>query len=199
MLLETGPGHSTRCAPTTFYEDFVAARARLNSQRRPLAGNRQNLENLNLGRLRIAAKGIERQSAGPAGLVQIGDAAQRERGMYMLGQVAALHRETYSLRELHERLCAGACQQLDAFDLSGLGIKSYDEPPVPAALDIAIVGMSCLLPGARSVSQFWENILSRKDSITEVPDDRFDWRRWYDSCGVDTYRFRADGEVFSTI
>ncbi|MEA5605290.1 beta-ketoacyl synthase N-terminal-like domain-containing protein, partial [Nostoc sp. UHCC 0252] len=53
---------------------------------------------------------------------------------------------------------------------------------------IAIVGMSSLLPEAKTVGEFWENILSRKDCIKEIVDadpKEFDgyWRldEYYDS------------------
>jgi acyl transferase domain-containing protein len=43
----------------------------------------------------------------------------------------------------------------------------------PVRGDVAIIGMSCLYPGAGSVQQFWENILNKVDSISDAPDD------WY--------------------
>ncbi len=46
--------------------------------------------------------------------------------------------------------------------------------------DIAIVGMSAILPGATDVRTFWENTLRGVDAITEVPPDRWDWRLYYD-------------------
>jgi 3-oxoacyl-(acyl-carrier-protein) synthase/phosphopantetheinyl transferase len=38
--------------------------------------------------------------------------------------------------------------------------------------DIAIVGMSCHLPGAYNIQEFWNNLVNGVDSITEVPEDR---------------------------
>jgi len=37
--------------------------------------------------------------------------------------------------------------------------------------DIAIVGMSCLFPGADRVDKFWQNIVGKVDCITEAPPD----------------------------
>ena len=37
----------------------------------------------------------------------------------------------------------------------------------PAAA-VAIVGMACTYPGARNLSQFWDNILNKVDAVTEV-------------------------------
>lgn len=40
--------------------------------------------------------------------------------------------------------------------------------------DIAIVGMSCYYPDAAGPEEFWTNLLNKRDSITEVPEDRID-------------------------
>lgn len=40
--------------------------------------------------------------------------------------------------------------------------------------DIAIIGMSCRFPGAENVEQFWQNLLDGVDSVSEIPDDRWD-------------------------
>ncbi len=40
--------------------------------------------------------------------------------------------------------------------------------------DIAIVGMSCFLPGAENISDFWNNLINGIDSTSEVPEDRID-------------------------
>ncbi|MFB7160423.1 beta-ketoacyl synthase N-terminal-like domain-containing protein [Lysinibacillus sp. NPDC056232] len=47
---------------------------------------------------------------------------------------------------------------------------------------IAIIGMGCKFPGnGNNPDQFWENILEEKDSITEIPKDRWNINRYYDS------------------
>ena len=61
VVLETGPGHATRCAETPFYETFREARRLLAGTRKPHEEIREELEQLNLGRLRVASKGITRK------------------------------------------------------------------------------------------------------------------------------------------
>ncbi|MEI7568914.1 MAG: MupA/Atu3671 family FMN-dependent luciferase-like monooxygenase, partial [Alcaligenaceae bacterium] len=46
---------------------------------------------------------------------------------------------------------------------------------------IAIIGVSGRFPKAESLSEFWENLISGRDCIEEIPDDRFAWRHLYDS------------------
>ncbi|MBD8268127.1 type I polyketide synthase, partial [Pseudomonas fluorescens] len=48
--------------------------------------------------------------------------------------------------------------------------------------DIAIIGMACRVPGAGDYHRFWENLASVRDSVTEIPPSRWDWRAvWGDA------------------
>ncbi len=47
----------------------------------------------------------------------------------------------------------------------------------------AVVGMACRFPGANDIEQFWQNLRVGIDSVTEVPAQRWDWRRFYDPQG----------------
>jgi len=40
--------------------------------------------------------------------------------------------------------------------------------------DVAVIGMSCIFPGAGDVETFWQNIINRVDSTQIVPPDRID-------------------------
>src|SRR5271154_2894418 len=53
------------------------------------------------------------------------------------------------------------------------GSISEHEVTSPVRGDIAIIGMSCLYPGAANLQQFWENIVNKVDSVSDAPDD------WY--------------------
>ena len=52
--------------------------------------------------------------------------------------------------------------------------------PPPAPLDIAIVGMGCLLPKAPNARAFWANIINKVDAITDIPKERFNVDLYYD-------------------
>src|ERR1043166_2611461 len=45
---------------------------------------------------------------------------------------------------------------------------------------VAIVGSGALLPDAPNVAQFWKNITTGRDSISEVPGNRWDPAHYYD-------------------
>lgn len=47
-------------------------------------------------------------------------------------------------------------------------------------LDIAIVGLACRFPGARTAAEFWENMVAGRDSTSDVPHDRWDPAVFFD-------------------
>ena len=65
---------------------------------------REALEDFNVGRLRVATKGIDRASGRGSTLEAVSDEYQAAHGLYMLGQVAALRSRTTTMAELHREL-----------------------------------------------------------------------------------------------
>ena len=61
-VLETGPGHASRCATTSYVETFHQEKQRLTADIKSPEKLRRSLEELNIGRLRIASKGISRHA-----------------------------------------------------------------------------------------------------------------------------------------
>lgn len=171
VLLETAPGHETRCLESPFAADFNAEKARMEQAGLDKKQIWAELEKLNVGRLRIAAKGIERNAGN---LVEIGDEAQMARGMYMIGQAAAMLHNTMTINELHENVATHNYTYIHEASLPKLPRRKKK------ALNVAIVGMACIYPGARNIEEFWGNILAGKDWVTEVPDDRWNKALYYD-------------------
>lgn len=46
-------------------------------------------------------------------------------------------------------------------------------------IPIAIIGMAGRLPQAENLNEFWENLYSGKDTITEIPRQRWNWQDYY--------------------
>ena len=175
-LLETAPGHSTRCADSAYVRAFEKERARLEAEGKDSQGIWEALEQLNLGRLRIASKGLVRQ--GDA-LAHVSDEGQRAEGMFMIGQVAALRHACCTIDELHR-------------EVGDQGTASLEDVVLPEAppsrergpLDVAIVGMACIFPGAPDLSSYWTNIVVGKNAITEVSKERWDPAIHFDPAGT---------------
>jgi len=171
VLLETAPGHETRCFDSPFASFFNEEKGRLQERGYDKKEIWAALEKLNVGRLRIAAKGLERNGAD---LLTIEPEEQLASGMYMIGQVASMRHEIVSISELHHEVANGNFKHIEEAAL----------PPLPknnkGALNVAIVGMACIYPGARNIEEFWANILAGKDLVTEVPDERWNKELYFD-------------------
>jgi acyl transferase domain-containing protein/NAD(P)H-dependent flavin oxidoreductase YrpB (nitropropane dioxygenase family) len=180
VLLESGAGHVTRAANTPFTEEFRQRRAELIQAGKDSDEVRQELELLNVGRLRIASKGLARASdplqagnKGELGILSTDE--QRRQGLYMIGQVAGLRHELVSMDQLHADVSRGSrdvlAQASCPLPADGQG------PPAPAEpkpAEIAIVGMAGMFPDAPDLRRYWQNICNRVDSVSEVPAER--WR-----------------------
>ncbi len=183
VLLETGPGHSIRCIESPYKEIFDNRRVELQGQNKSRDEIREELELMNLGRLRIASKGLSRGNSNQ--LATIPDEQQWQEGMYMIGQVAAMHDKVMSIEQLHHNISADgnnllarrAQQQIERqiLDASESGKVDHQQEA------IAIVGMSCQFPQSNDIETYWTNILNKVDSITEIPKSHFDWQNYFDA------------------
>jgi acyl transferase domain-containing protein/NAD(P)H-dependent flavin oxidoreductase YrpB (nitropropane dioxygenase family)/NAD(P)-dependent dehydrogenase (short-subunit alcohol dehydrogenase family)/acyl carrier protein len=176
VLLETGPGHAIRCIPTPYAEAFEAEKKRLRGEGKSPLEVGIALERMNLGRLRVASKGVDRSAGGTngTGLYAVADDDQFARGMYMIGQVAALWDAVTTVPELHADVCAG-------LPTSDSPIPDPRSPiPAPAPCDVAVVGLSCFYPQAGGLWPYWENILAKRNAVVEIPPTHWDWRPYYD-------------------
>src|SRR5262249_45952330 len=75
VLLQTGPGHAIRCIKTPYYDVFEQEKSRLQKEGKSHEEIVKALEWMNIGRLRVASKGIEREPQG-AGFVAVADDVQ---------------------------------------------------------------------------------------------------------------------------
>ncbi len=176
VLLETGPGHEVRVGPSPFAGSFAEARRRMLAEGKSAEEVRAALEAMNAGRLRVAAKGLDRADGSGSPLVAVAEPEQYERGIYMLGQVATLRERVTTIADLHDDISNGGAALLDAAQVATL-----PEAPPARPSDVAIVGLSAILPGAADARAFWENTLRGIDAIVEIPPDRWDWRTYYDA------------------
>lgn len=55
-----------------------------------------------------------------------------------------------------------------------------EKEDVRSCNDIAIIGMSGKYAESGNLEEFWDNLLSSKDMISEIPQDHWDYRRSYD-------------------
>jgi acyl transferase domain-containing protein/NAD(P)-dependent dehydrogenase (short-subunit alcohol dehydrogenase family)/NAD(P)H-dependent flavin oxidoreductase YrpB (nitropropane dioxygenase family) len=178
-LLESRPGHVYRVAKTPMAEQFGHFRSRLISE--GVSGDQlgDELDLFGLGRSRIATKGEQRDAQGHWRAVT--EDIQRQEGMYMVGEAAACCHSVTSMNALHESVAMGSQDAAARFKEKQPVVSSPVTQRPPA--DIAVIGMAALVPGASHHDVFWRNILDRHSAIIEVPQDRWDWRLFYEEEG----------------
>ncbi len=177
VLVETAPGHSTRCADTEFTNAFADERARLEVAGATPQEIWAALEQLNLGRLRIAAKGLRR--TGDV-IAPVDAEVQAREGMFMIGQVAALRRGTCSVLDLHRDVSVGGTARVHQV----ADARDHDELAGGRGTDVAIIGVAAIFPGAPDTDAFWSNIVAGKNAIREVPAERWSVETYYDPAAV---------------
>ncbi|WP_078622447.1 type I polyketide synthase [Streptomyces sp. NRRL S-244] len=181
VLLHTAPGHATRCADTPYARTFEETRQRLAQGGTEPREMWEELERLNLGRLRIATKGLRRGET--AELEAVDEERQYADGLFMLGQAATLRSGTTTIAALHAQVTEGATELLERRALE-IAASVADEQVAGGAsdpLDIAIVGMACAYPGAPDLAAYWAQVLAGRDAVTEVPAERWDPALYYDA------------------
>ncbi len=181
VLLEMGGGHAIRVAPSAYTEEFKVLQRGLRAEGLAAEEARSRLESVNVGRLRLASKGLVREAAAGSHSTHLKEVSldrQQADGLYMMGQVAALRKGLCSIEELHRSVCRG----------NAAGLRESSEPAIrphkgsrQGPEPIAIVGMAGHLPAAADLVEYWSNILRRKDCIEEVPEDRWPSHLFYDT------------------
>jgi NAD(P)H-dependent flavin oxidoreductase YrpB (nitropropane dioxygenase family) len=176
-LLETAPGHATRGVASQYTETFRERKEGLAAHGMQGRQMWELLEQLNVGRLRIASRGVQRVGAQ---LEPVSEAMQLSDGLFMAGQVATLRTSVTTLETLHHAVTAGAAEfhaeRREAIRTQ-LGYRSSvqaSDPPAPPPLDVAVVGMACVFPQSPDLAEFWASVLDGTDAITEVPRQRWD-------------------------
>ncbi|MFM7149777.1 MAG: beta-ketoacyl synthase N-terminal-like domain-containing protein, partial [Gemmataceae bacterium] len=183
VLLDAQGGHAIRCIPTAYSGEFHDFRKSLHHQ--GIAGQeaREHLERLNIGRLRIASKGLKRGPTPQEGttpenesnkkLMTVSVEVQRQEGMYMIGSVSAFKNRIATISELHQEISHGSTKILSQL-IKPISPEQEQEP-------IAIVGMSCIYPDAPDLERYWAHILNKPDAIREVPSTRWNTDIFYHS------------------
>jgi acyl transferase domain-containing protein/NAD(P)H-dependent flavin oxidoreductase YrpB (nitropropane dioxygenase family) len=191
-LLQSGVGIYTRCAETAFCAEFDDTRRKLLSDEKPDDQILMALELLNIGRLRIASKGLSHNAAagslnGSGGHLAVDIETQRRDGMYMMGEVARLRNATLGVADLHADVSRGAQALLSERRAAA---RAAVRATRPKGEDIAIVGMACVMPGANDTRTFWRNIMDSVCMFREVAEDRWRPRDFFDET-------RAPDRVYS--
>jgi len=146
------------------------------------------------------------------------DFANRINEAYGLEITPAIFFDHASIADLIRFLTTAHPQRFAAYDQgNGTSAPSIERPPAPEAPDIpfeaahrffpaapgriqekgltqapvAIVGMSAVMPNSSDADCFWKHLKAGADLVSEVPEDRWDWRQNAGGPGAE-----ADTEAF---
>ena len=175
-VVELGRGHAIRCAPTPFTLAFEAEDARLRARGVAAAERSAALDRLVKGRLRIASKGLMREGEA---LLPLSRDRQRDEGLFMMGEIAGLRRETLSCAALHREVSAGAAEYIASRRSVDSARDAVDTPAEP----VALIGIGCLVPGAEDADGLWRMVLDGSKAVRRVPAERWDCRLYDGDAG----------------
>jgi len=184
-----------RTVLTKFVQDTLEHEQERLRQGLPIRERKELYEKDNLGALRIAAKGeMWNSDHVPGGdttqFVPISTDVQLESGVFMTGEIIGRKRNVYRIEDLHfdvvqngESFLENQMQKIESsFALPSAEDKELvDKVELSTQNRVAIIGLGCVFPDAMNIEQYWKNILNKKYSITEVSEDRWDPKLYFDS------------------
>ncbi|MCA9779541.1 MAG: nitronate monooxygenase, partial [Candidatus Eremiobacteraeota bacterium] len=174
VTLESAVGHANRCADTPFSRQFVEEKRRLLKEGCSPEMVRDRLDDLLMGRLRQATRGVKRDETGQ--LVEISAEEQLDQGMYMMGEVAALRHRVLTMQQLHQEVSEDSARRF----MAAGGTLKEDEDDILRACEVAIVGLSLSVPGADHKDKFWNNLSRGRIALSEIPTNRWESGLYYD-------------------
>ncbi len=188
-----------RCVPNAFTDAARSEEVALAAAGVPRAERRLRLEHRNLGRTRLAAKGIERApewvpgSAGPR-YRSVPTPRQRAEAAFTVGQGAVVTGRLSTVAGIAralgaeaDALLAGRPDRAPFPPVSRRAGAPTEAPRRPARAtegardgDVAIVGLGCVLPGALDVPSYWRNLVEGRSAIGVIPPERWSEARYHD-------------------
>ena len=159
----------------------------------PLRERKELYEKDNLGALRLASKGcaIDPETATwdcPV-FCDLPPEEQLERGLYLMGQVVSLLDTPLTAEQLHEEIIEQGRRIFEAqADVTESEAETCKPDVARPALEmeyreepIAVIGIGLRFPGSDSPETFWEQIISGRSGIRDVPTERWgDPNLYYD-------------------
>ncbi len=173
-------GLSTRTVVSPFSEKMLEKEYQMIKDRVPLSERKEYFEGRNVGSLLIAAKAFtpdfkKLKESGKLEYIKFSDNDHYEKGNFHTGESIAFFENQIKIDDVHHAFFNEKKNLIT--NLNMLEIFSGEKNEISD--EIAVVGMACTFPDADSPETFWENIISKKYSIREVPEERFDHSFYY--------------------
>ncbi len=179
MVIGESVGLASRTAPNEFARMMVQTERQMIQDRKPLDQRKRSFERRNIGSLLIGAKGFlpDFKKPGENNFTYFDGAEHLDRGNFLVGDSLAYFNAPISLADIHATLFDHKKSLFQ--NLGALEIFSSDQNSIND--EIAVVGMGCVLPGARSPEELWTAVLERRYCIQEMPDSRMRHDLYFDT------------------
>ncbi|MBU1169725.1 MAG: acyltransferase domain-containing protein, partial [Proteobacteria bacterium] len=165
-------GLPSRTVPTPFALKLVENEHARIKDGMGLSERKTVFEEENLGSLLISAKGFlpDIHGTNKGKPIRFSDKEQYEKGNFLVGDSLAFLNPGITISQIHDRYFNE--KHVLFSHLNRLEIMTSPDSLIYD--DIAVIGMGCILPDAPNPDVLWENILSGRYSIRDMPEDRMD-------------------------
>jgi acyl transferase domain-containing protein/NAD(P)H-dependent flavin oxidoreductase YrpB (nitropropane dioxygenase family)/acyl carrier protein/NAD(P)-dependent dehydrogenase (short-subunit alcohol dehydrogenase family) len=136
----------------------------------PLHERKELFEHDNTGSLLISAKAFHLDFSDPVNIKKIpsDETEQYEKGNFMAGDIIACNENEITIKDVHDTLINR--KEIMFRTLNGLELQFGENSSIRD--EIAVIGIGCIYPDASGPDEFWNNIVSKKYSISEMPETR---------------------------
>ena len=195
-IIGTTVNTRARVIPSEFAYKTIENEFLRKNQGISISERKEMIEKDNLGGLRIASKAEIWNEAHVEGtnstqFIPTSNQHQLTNGIFMTGDSISLQKTIRSIDQIHYDVIEEGWNSFKLTSdqvlklISGREIKREEDlverKDLSYGKKVAIVGLGGIFPDTENISQFWNNIINKKYSITEVPEDRWEPEIFYDS------------------
>ncbi|MFX1364768.1 MAG: SDR family NAD(P)-dependent oxidoreductase [Promethearchaeota archaeon] len=183
-----------RVIPNEFSHQTIERELSRKAQGISISQRKELYEKENLGALRIASRAEiwndnHEEGKGTSQFIPISTEDQLTKGAFMTGDSISFQKSIRTIPQIHYDIIEGGSKFIRktssqvlclTSEKKSLDFDKEEQNKMSNENKIAVVGLGGLFPDAENIQQYWDNIINKKYSITEVPKDRWDPDIYYD-------------------
>ncbi len=184
-----------RVLPTAFVDTTNEKEFERLRDKQPISKRKKEFEKDNLGALRIATKGEKwNHDHVPGGettqFIPVTKKEHEALGCFMTGEIASIKRNVIRIDDLHfdvveagknylSKTIIDLRKLIESLEIGDSSIETADQTIIEGR--VAIIGLGCIFPDSPNIETYWQNIVNKKYSITEIPHERWEPELYYDA------------------